>query len=335
MTGFQRVIGPLAEIPELLAALGADIDQVFAGLDIRPDDLTLGNLIPYSELLRLLARSAELSDCPHFGLLLGAKHDHLALGPLGQLMANMPTLGLALSEYVKWQVGYSQAGAAYLYKASENYFFGYGIYEREAPGSWQVYDLTIMVASNIVAGLTGGRVLPEEVLICHRAPAIKGPYHKLLRGKISFDQSQNCLVLTQEMMQTPVLGADPAAREIYLKRVSEMIGAEMISCTARAKHLLRGAICMGDLTMSSLAGQLGMHQRTLERRLSAEGTTFDHLRDEVRYVVARDLLDLTDLPISEIALALTYATPSTFNHAFRRWSGKTPTEWRTTSRNMA
>jgi AraC-like DNA-binding protein len=91
---------------------------------------------------------------------------------------------------------------------------------------------------------------------------------------------------------------------------------------------MRGALCMGDVTMTALAAQLGMHAKTLERHLAKEQTNFETLRGEVRYVVARDLLDVTDLPVGEIALALSYATPSAFNHAFRRWSGTTPSDWR-------
>ena len=85
---------------------------------------------------------------------------------------------------------------------------------------------------------------------------------------------------------------------------------------------------MGDVTMSSLAQQLGLHPKTMERRLATEGNSFEKIRDEVRYTVARDLLELTDLPVSEVAFALSFAGHSTFDHAFKRWSGMTPTEWR-------
>ena len=86
---------------------------------------------------------------------------------------------------------------------------------------------------------------------------------------------------------------------------------------------------MGDVTMPSLARQLDVHPKTLERRLAAEDNSFERIRDDVRYAVARDLLALTDLQVSEVAIALSFATHSAFDHAFRRWSGMSPSDWRT------
>ena len=168
------MIGPLAAIPAKLSQMGVDPDKVFAGLTIRASDLVPGNLVPYSQIVALLAKSAEATECPHFGLLLGEEHDHRSLGPLGELMANAPTVGEALQDFVIWQMDLSRAAASYLYRSGDCFHFGYGIYERNAPGSWQVYDLTITVGRNIVSGLSGA-VKPDEILICHRTPTDRSP----------------------------------------------------------------------------------------------------------------------------------------------------------------
>jgi AraC-like DNA-binding protein len=325
---YQRVIGPIAGIPTLLQELGADPVEVFAGLSLRPADLVLGNLVPYTEIYRLLARSAEITDCPHFGLLLGAKHDHRSFGILGEVMANMPSLGEALREYVSWQIGYSHAGAAYLYRAGKDFVFGYGIYERDAPGSWQVYDLTITVARNMVSSLSGGLVHPDVVFICHRPPENSRIYEQILGAKPWFDQSQNCLVLTEEAMATGVPGSDPLTRTQALEQMQQFNFPGLSSVAERARHFMRASLSMGDATMNTVARQMGLHRKTLERRLMDEATSFETIRDEVRYAMARNLLDLTDLPVLEIAAALSYATLSAFDHAFKRWSGLSPSEWR-------
>jgi AraC-like DNA-binding protein len=62
----------------------------------------------------------------------------------------------------------------------------------------------------------------------------------------------------------------------------------------------------------------------LNRRLKAEGTTFQKLLDEVRFDAACQLLDTSSIPIAEIAASLGYADPAAFSRAFRRWSGATP-----------
>jgi AraC-like DNA-binding protein len=80
--------------------------------------------------------------------------------------------------------------------------------------------------------------------------------------------------------------------------------------------------------MDGMARSLGLVPRTLRRQLSAEGTVFETIRDDVRFNAARELLALTDLPVGEIADALAFASHSAFGQAFRRWSGSSPTAWR-------
>lgn len=80
--------------------------------------------------------------------------------------------------------------------------------------------------------------------------------------------------------------------------------------------------------MEDVAGRLAIHPRTLRRRLRQEGTSFEDIKDEVRYSAARELLMLGALDISDIAFTLDYATVSSFVHAFRRWSGMSPGLWR-------
>ncbi|MFG1430593.1 AraC family transcriptional regulator [Xanthobacter sp. V2C-8] len=71
-----------------------------------------------------------------------------------------------------------------------------------------------------------------------------------------------------------------------------------------------------------------MNGRTFARRLAVAETSFEDIKDDVRFAVDRDLLSLTDLPVGQISTALSYATPSALNHAFQRWTGTTPPEWR-------
>jgi AraC-like DNA-binding protein len=81
-----------------------------------------------------------------------------------------------------------------------------------------------------------------------------------------------------------------------------------------------------------IARQLGMHERTLNRRLQEEGTTFRRELENVRYELARQLLADTIVPLSKIAAALNYADATAFARAFKRWSGIPPAEWRQLSR---
>jgi len=96
--------------------------------------------------------------------------------------------------------------------------------------------------------------------------------------------------------------------------------------------MLRASVLFPDMSLEALATELSMQPRTLNRRLQAEGKTFRELVNEARFEVARQLLAGTRMEVTNIALALGYADPSGFTHAFQRWSGVAPSEWRTTER---
>jgi AraC-like DNA-binding protein len=78
-----------------------------------------------------------------------------------------------------------------------------------------------------------------------------------------------------------------------------------------------------------------MHSRTLHRRLAASGTNFRTLVDECRYEIARQMLEDTDADVGHIASMLDYADTSAFARAFRRWSGTTPSRWRTRDQRVS
>lgn len=96
------------------------------------------------------------------------------------------------------------------------------------------------------------------------------------------------------------------------------------------QQLLRAALPAGQYSLARVAGLMSMHRRTLNRRLSACGTSFQSLLEEVRFGIARQLLRDTDLPLSQVAATLGYSDVTAFTRAFRRWAGTTPGAWRRT-----
>ena len=91
--------------------------------------------------------------------------------------------------------------------------------------------------------------------------------------------------------------------------------------------LLTRYLC-GDATLQNVARDLGIHPKTLNRRLLKEHTNFRALRSRARFQLATNFLTHTSLKVYDIADALGYAETSTFTRAFRTWAGKPPNVWR-------
>jgi AraC-like DNA-binding protein len=80
--------------------------------------------------------------------------------------------------------------------------------------------------------------------------------------------------------------------------------------------------------LASLAAELNMSPRTLQNRLEASGMSFRSVVDRVRQSEAESYLRESRLPLIDIALALGFANQTSFQHAFKRWTGKSPGEFR-------
>jgi len=80
--------------------------------------------------------------------------------------------------------------------------------------------------------------------------------------------------------------------------------------------------------LASIAAELGLTPRTLQRKLSEAGASFQQVLDQARYALATDYLRQGGLSLVDIAFLLGYQEQSAFNHAFKEWSGMNPGAWR-------
>lgn len=326
----------LVGVPALLAEFGASLNDAIDGLPIERkafDDQEAR--IPYWAASQLLDRCAKATRCPHFGLLLGARFDHHCLGFPGQWMANAPDLRSALSGFIELQNGNSRGGSAYFHRSGDFWVFGYGIYEARTVGQEQIYPLITALQVNMVKSLTGGAVKPLEVLLSIDQPVNAGPFRGLLGGEVLFNQYESGVVLPTSALAAPIPGAEPAELERLRKLADAVAPPSGRPWTDKVRHAIRPMLLRGEPTAASMAEFLGVHVRTLARRLEDEGASFQALLDETRYVMARELLQITELPVGDVADALSYSSHSNFGEAFRRWSGVTPSEWRSNAREGA
>ena len=106
------------------------------------------------------------------------------------------------------------------------------------------------------------------------------------------------------------------------------ISGELPMLIGEVRRAIRTMLFGGLNSRAELASRLGMHERTLGRRLQEVGTTFQELLDEARAGVAKQLLKDTRTSVARISASLGYRDPTVFTRAFRRWAGVTPREFR-------
>jgi AraC-like DNA-binding protein len=318
----------LAPLPPLLAELGVGIDRVLKGTGVTKGQLRQDSFIPYAAFLAILDNACSVTGREDIGMLLGQRQALEALGPLGSAMRHAATLGEAIAEFAAFQINNSTGGAVYLMRAESDIVLGYGVYGAPVRVSSQIYDMVLALGCNLIAELTRGAVGPDEILISRAAPADPAPYLRLGHCPVRFGQNQTGLLLRSSTMAFPLPEADRELHERAVSGLVSVLDGSRGEVHGHVRHLLRPLMLMGKGGMVDMAERLGMHPRALRRRLQKEGTTFEAIKDEVRYGAARELLMLGDLNIIDIAVSLDYATASSFVHAFRRWSGMSPGRWR-------
>lgn len=140
--------------------------------------------------------------------------------------------------------------------------------------------------------------------------------------------AHHAVVLDPDLLRRRLPYGDPAAtaaQEHACEQVAERRARHSGVVAQVRSALLRGP---GWPSLEDVAAERHVDPRTLRRRLTAEGTTFRDLSDEVRSGLAQELLARTDTSIVEIARRLGYADPATFTRAFRRWTDTTPAAYR-------
>ena len=144
-----------------------------------------------------------------------------------------------------------------------------------------------------------------------------------------FDQPYVMMSFDKKYLGLKMVNADPIASQIAINQCEAELSAlgERRRISMRVRDILTHSE-QHYLGIENVADQLHMSDRTLKRQLAAEGTSFSTLVDEVRYRHATSLLSRTDYTLEQIADELGYSDVANFSRAFKRWSGRSPSNWR-------
>ena len=316
-------------IPAVLTSLGADPAKVLAEAGLAP---TLfedpDNLISHAARSYLIGLCVARTGCSHFGLLLGQRGGLSSIGMVGYLAQHSPNAGTALRNIVRFFHLHARGSMPTLYVDGDFALLGYSMKSSGVEAADQIMDAAIAVAFNVMRQLCGPDWKPVEVLFAHRKPQDTGPFRRFFQAPLRFDAEQSALVFSADWLDHPVAAADPELRRVLQKQIDALAARYHGDFPEQVRGVLRTALLTGQGKADQIAALFSMHPRTLHRRLMACGTSFQKLVDESRFEIARQLLETTDLDVSQIATALHYADASAFTRAFRRWSGTTPALWR-------
>jgi len=170
---------------------------------------------------------------------------------------------------------------------------------------------------------------PLEVSFIHDKSAYTQQYEDFFKCPVLFNQPSHKIVYSLADLEQPQMLANPSLAATLGNWIDEHIqrfSQELIS--TKVKAYILDNLLKGDVELEHIANSLHLGLRTLQRKLKAEGRSFNELLDECRHHMATKLLSEQRVPLIEISYMLGFSDQSGFTRAFRRWTNTSPKHYR-------
>lgn len=330
---FSAELVPVAYAEALLALaeeLGVARETLLAQARVRPEILQSPNgRLSFIDFNLLASAALVLCNEPALGLVLGQRLNVSTHGILGYAVLSSANLERAIAFALKY---YRVLGLAYDLEMVEDN----GVSYLRASESIPLGPMGRFAAEGLMTSLhTIARFLVGEPLqgvsvgFAHAEPAYVQRYTEVFGGEVLFDQPFHFIGLPSEYLARPMALANPATVQMCEQQCEALLATLDVQegLLTRIRRLLLAR--PGEFPdLESVAADLHTSGRSLRRHLSNLGTTYQEVLDDVRKRLALQYLTTTHLPLYEIALLLGFNDPSNFRRAFRKWTGKLPTDYR-------
>ncbi len=178
--------------------------------------------------------------------------------------------------------------------------------------------------------LIGQRITLKRVTFDHPEPPHAAEYRLMFPCPTHFDQAETCLVFDARMLAAPLVQTAQTLA-CHLRRAPVDWFTRPAYCPVYTRRVLDHLESVDDLakaTIQNAARELHLTERTLRRKLLAEGSKFQQLKDGVRRDMAIHALSQTSMSITQTSQQLGFSDPSAFTRAFRQWTGELPRTYR-------
>ncbi len=325
----SQLVGPvLARVREAGGDAGALARrfQLPEGAEASPEVV-----LPLARLHQLLDAAAEASGDASLGLHVAERLPRGAYGVLEFACRTAPTIRAAVVRIVRY-IGLLNELVAVSFEERE----GMGVIEQRIAGEPLCvgrHGNEFFVATMLLGArtLSGAACVPERVWFAHAQPDDVAELCAFLgTTRVRFGAGGNGMALAAPLLDLPLRTSDPPLFSLLERQAEQSLagGAAPSQLLALVRRRIRDTLGETPPSLDSVAAELSMSARTLQRRLADEGVSFVEVVDEIRHELALEYVREARRPLGEIAFLLGYAELSPFLRAFKRWTGKTPGELR-------
>ncbi|MBV4464582.1 AraC family transcriptional regulator [Pseudomonas sp. SWRI79] len=309
-------------------AEGLSSEALLAGSGISATDLSRADTrITTNQEMLVCANAVALRR--DIGLELGRRMHVSSYGMLGYALLTSATLGDALRLALHYPALLGTLFELSLEEEDERIWLTAGDY-RENPALAPFNVEFCLVSMKVTCEDLLGHPLPLlGARFEHPAPDYQARYAERFDCPLQFDAVSNAFAFDKRWLEQPLPLADAITHQAMAERCrkqnTEFTGRQ--AWLGRIRQLLAAQLSAAP-GLDGLAEQLNCSARTLRRHLKDLGCSYQELLDELRFEQAKRMLCEDQLPIYRIAEALGFSETASFRHAFVRWSGVAPSQFR-------
>ena len=193
----------------------------------------------------------------------------------------------------------------------------------------QHHDLVLVILMRMCRFNFGDELVATQICMAHPAPECTKKITGYFRREVLFDAEQTCLTIARADAD---LGLPSGNKQIALMH-DEMLMKYLVEIkqgdiVQQVQSIILDNLPDGQVTDRLVASELNLSERSMQRRLKEHKTTFRFLLDGVREMVAKQYIENPVNRMSDIAFLLGFSEQSAFSRAFKKWTGKSPVEYR-------
>lgn len=311
---------------------GVSAEQLCALSNVDLDALKKKNETTFTskQLLDLWKNASYLCDDELFGLHFGESLQLAALGMVGEIIKSSDTVGQAIQFACSltpaitdlYTLGIIQE------KKTFNIQFNRTTVQADEFVLGQVADLLMVFTIHEMNGLLLTRIHPDQVTYPFKVSDVK-EFERVFRCKKIKKSDGYRMQFNAKFLDEPIISANYELQKLFLEKLnsaSEDRITSSVSFQVKVMDFLMQNSYLGILSLDDVASNFNMTSRSLQRRLQRESVTFQHIADTVRKSLAVHYLQTGRYQAKEVASILGYNELSAFSRAFKRWTGKNPSD---------
>ena len=275
------------------------------------------------------AAIALQDDC--LGFTLARDFDPREIGLLYYVMASSQTLGDALKRVARYSQITNEA-LVVRYREGNGLIISLSYSGVPRHSERHQIEFCMFAVLRICRVLTGQNLVPQHFWISHhRSGTTNSEMARFVGTAVEFGATADEFALNANAGELPLIHADPYLNNLLLKYCEAALTdrrGNVSQLRTRVENAISSLLPHGRVVVDDVARSLGMSDRTLARKLSDEGLSFTEVLQQLRRDLAVQYLDDPKLHVSKIAWLLGFNEVSAFTHAFKRWTGKTPSQMR-------